>query len=123
MIRRKDITPLEAIDQAIARAEAVQGQLNFLVTPTFEQARERAKNLSGSGPFAGVPYLIKDMYDVVGSVTRFGSRATQVLPPAASQGPMMSALEAGGLIFIGRSALGEFGFLPTTEPLAFGPTP
>jgi amidase len=122
MVRRKDVTALEVIDQAIKRAEAVQPQLNFLVTPTFERARERAKTIALTGPFAGVPYLIKDMYDTVGTVTRYGSRATQPLPPAASQGPMMNTLEAAGLVSIGKSALGEFGFLPTVEPLAFGAT-
>ena len=122
MIRRGEISAVEAIDQAIARAEAVQPRLNFLVTPTFERARDRAKTMELTGPFAGVPYLIKDMYDVVGSVTRYGTRATKDLPPATAQGPMMTALEAAGLVFIGRSALGEFGFLPTTEPIAFGPT-
>jgi amidase len=122
MIRRKDVTAVEVVDDAIARAEAVQGDLNFMVSRTFERAREKAKAGDLTGPFAGVPYLIKDMFDVVGSVTRYGTRATAGLPPATHQGPMMSALESAGLLFIGRSALGEFGFLPTTEPLAFGPT-
>ena len=121
-IRQGELTPLEAIDAAIARAEAVQPKLNFLVTDTFERARDRARAGGLTGPFAGVPYLIKDMFDVTGSVTRYGGRFSAALPPAAAQGPMMDALEGAGLIFIGRSALGEFGFLPTTEPLAFGPT-
>jgi hypothetical protein len=120
MIRRKDVTALEVIDQAIARAEAIQAKLNFLVTPTFERARDRAKTMPLTGAFAGVPYLIKDMYDTVGATTRYGSRATKPLPPAASQGVMMNTLESAGLISIGKSALGEFGFLPTVEPLAFG---
>ncbi|MGH6617626.1 amidase [Sphingomonas sp.] len=122
MIRRKDVTALEVIDQAITRAEAIQSKLNFLVTPTFERARDRAKTMPLTGPFAGVPYLIKDMYDTIGATTRYGSRATKPLPPAASQGVMMNTLESAGLISIGKSALGEFGFLPTVEPLAFGPT-
>jgi amidase len=74
MIRRKDITALEAVDDAIARAEAMQPKLNFLVTPMFEQARARAKTGALSGPFAGVPYLIKDMYDIAGIPTRWGAR-------------------------------------------------
>lgn len=122
MIRRGDLTALEAVDTAIARAEAAQPKLNFLVTQMFDQARARAKAGNLSGPFAGVPYLIKDMYDVEGAPTRHGSRCTALLPPAKSTAPYVKALEAAGLISIGKSALGEFGYLPSTEPLAFGPT-
>ncbi|EJL38418.1 amidase, Asp-tRNAAsn/Glu-tRNAGln amidotransferase A subunit [Caulobacter sp. AP07] len=122
MIRRGDLTAVEAIDAAIARVEVLQPRLNFLVAETYERARDRAKAGGLSGPFAGVPYLIKDMFDVVGSTTRYGSRFSAALPPAGAQGPMIDALERAGLVLIGRSALGEFGFLPTTEPLAFGPT-
>jgi amidase len=122
MIRRGDLTAVEAIDAAVARVEALQPTLNFLVAETYQRARDRAKAGGLSGPFAGVPYLIKDMFDVIGSTTRYGSRFSASLPPAGAQGPMIDALERAGLVLIGRSALGEFGFLPTTEPLAFGPT-
>jgi len=122
LIRRGEMTALEAVDAAAARIEALQPKLNFLVADTFERARDRARAGALTGPFAGVPYLIKDMFDVVGSVTRYGARFSAVLPPATAQSAMIDALEKAGLILIGRSALGEFGFLPTTEPLAFGPT-
>src|ERR1700678_3935095 len=122
MIRRKDITALEAVDDAIARAEAMQPKLNFLVTPLFEQARVRAKAGGLSGPFAGVPYLIKDMYDIAGIPTRWGARFTEVAPIPTASCAQVKAFEAAGLVLIGKSALGEFGWLPTTEPLTFGPT-
>lgn len=122
MIRNKDITPLEAVDAAIARAEELQPQLNFLVTDQFERARDRARAGVPDAPFAGVPYLLKDMFDQQGVTTRWGSRFSAVMPPAAADSPQVQAFEAAGLVIIGRSALGEFGFLPTTEPVAFGPT-
>ena len=122
MIRRKEITALEAVDDAIARAEMMQPTLNFLVTPMFERARTRAKAGKLSGPFAGVPYLVKDMYDIAGVPTRWGARFTEVAPIPAASCSQVKAFEAAGLVLIGKSALGEFGWLPTTEPLAFGPT-
>ena len=121
-IRRGDITAVEAVDTAIARIEALQPQLNFLVSDYVRPRTRPCESRNVSGPFGGVPYLIKDMFDVIGSVTRYGSRFSAVLPPATHQGAMIDAIEASGLIIVGRSALGEFGFLPTTEPLAFGPT-
>jgi amidase len=122
MIRRKEITALEAVDAAIVRAEAMQPKLNFLVTPLFEQARVRAKAGGLTGPFAGVPYLVKDMYDIEGVPTRWGARFTEIAPIATASCSQVKAFEAAGLVLIGKSAMGEFGWLPTTEPLTFGPT-
>jgi amidase len=121
-IRRGEITALEAVDAAIARCESLQPELNFLVTPTFERARRRAESGTLSGPFAGVPYLVKDMYDVEGVATRWGARFGPFLPPATADCEQVRALEAAGLVVIGKSALGEIGYLPTTEPLVSGPT-
>ncbi|MGO4449888.1 amidase family protein [Phyllobacterium sp. TAF24] len=122
MIQRGDITALEAVEAAISRAEALQPKLNFLVSSCFDQARERAKAPELSGPFAGVPYLIKDMVDYAGQVTRMGSNATRNFPPAKASIPYVQAVENLGVVVIGKTTLGEFGLLPTTEPLAFGPT-
>ena len=129
-IQKREISALEAVDAAIARAQTLQPKLNALVTPMFERARDEAKqrdrtwNLMGGvmGPFAGVPFLIKDLNDVKGVPTRSGSRWTAALPPATAQDAYIDACEQAGLICIGKSATPEYGFLPTTEPLAFGPT-
>jgi amidase len=75
-----------------------------------------------SGPFAGVPYLVKDMFDIRGVPTRWGARFTERAPLPIVSCSQVRAFEAAGLVIIGKSALGEFGWLPTTEPLAFGPT-
>lgn len=121
-IRRREITALEAVDDAIARAEAMQPALNFLVTPLFDQARARAAAGRLTGPFAGVPYLLKDMYDIRHVPTRWGARFTERAPLPSKSCSQVEAFEAASLVMIGKSALSEFGWLPTTEPLTFGPT-
>lgn len=121
-IRAGTVSALEMVDAAIARAEALDPQLNFLVADDFERARERAKGPLGDGPFAGVPYLIKDLDDMTGLPTRSGSRSTADLGPATRQSPLVAGMLAAGLNPIGKSSTPEHGFLPTTEPLAFGPT-
>jgi len=121
MIRAKEISAAEAVEEAIKRAEAVQPQINFMVTDTFAMAREAAK-APLSGPFAGVPYLIKDLNNVTGVVTRLGSRSTEGSPPATGQDAYINATFATGIVCIGKSATPENGYLPTTEPLAFGPS-
>jgi len=122
LIRSGEISALEAVDAAIARAQAAQPELNFLVTAGFEQARDRARSASLTGPFAGVPFLIKDLNDYIGLPTRDGSRATASAAAATAQDGYMSAFDAAGLVVIGKSATPEMGFSATTEPLAFGPT-
>jgi amidase len=122
LIQRGDITALEAVESAIARAELMQPQLNFMVTETFAGATRRARNRALRGPFAGVPYLVKDMYDVEGVPTRWGAGFGAFLPPATANSPQVDAVEDAGMVIIGKSALGEIGYLPTTEPLVSGPT-
>jgi amidase len=125
LIRTGQLTPLEAVDAAIARSSAVQPKLNFLVTPDYDRARDRAKALTKNrlhGPFAGVPFLVKDLNDVKGLPTYSGSRLNLKTPPKTSQSTYIDAFERAGLNFIGKSATPEYGFLPTTQPVAFGPT-
>lgn len=120
-IARGEISASEAVEAAITRAQAVQPRINFLVNDTYAAARAQALN-PGNGPFAGVPYLIKDLNDVNGVVTRHGSRATASAKPATQQAAYINRTFELGLISIGKSAAPEAGYLPTTEPLAFGPT-
>ena len=87
-------------------------KLNFMVNSMFDRARDQAKNGPGTGPFAGVPFLVKDLNDVKGAPTRSGSRWTLNHPPAAAQDAYVDAFEKAGLIFIGKSATPEYGFLP-----------
>ncbi len=121
LIRSGNMSAREAVEAAIARAQAMQPKINFLVTDTYAQARTQAAT-PGGGPFAGVPYLIKDLNNVAGVMTRSGTRVTAGRPPAATTEPFVAAMLDTGLISIGKSASPEYGYLPTTEPLAFGPT-
>lgn len=121
-IRSGAVSAIEVIDSTIARAEAINPKINFLVADDFERARARAREPLGNGVFAGVPFLIKDLDDFAGLPTRSGTRSTADLPPAQRQSPLIEGMLATGLNPIGKSATPEHGFLPTTEPLAFGPT-
>jgi len=121
MIARGEMSAVEAVEAAIARAQAAQPKFNFMVADTFAAARAKAAN-PGNGPLAGVPYLIKDLNNVVGVPTRMGSRATAEAKAASEQDVYVTATLNTGLICIGKSATPESGYLPTTEPLAFGPS-
>ncbi|THD61376.1 amidase [Phenylobacterium sp.] len=120
-IRRGEITAAEVVETAIRRAEAMQGALNFVVNSDFDRALAKAK-AGPTGPFAGVPFLVKDLVDYKGLPTRGGSQSQRFEPPATKQAPNCDAFDRAGLIVLGKSATPEAGFLPSTEPLTTGLT-
>ncbi len=121
LVTKGEVTPLELLDAAIARAEALNPALNAIVTPMYEQARERAQGELPEGPFKGLPTLMKDLDDYEGVRTAYGSRM-MMSNTASKTHPLGEAMEAMGMVVFGKSATPEFGLLPTTEPAAFGPT-
>ena len=116
-IRAGDVTATEVVEAAIARAETTEG-LGAFVATGFETAHRRAAT-PAPGPLAGVPTAVKDLTDVRGLPTRFGSRA--VTGYVASQtSPDAAQLLATGMVNLGKTATPELGLTATTEPL-FGP--
>ena len=122
MIRSGKMSAHEAVRDSIQRALALQPTLNFLVNSDFDRALAKARGGPGSGPFAGVPFLVKDLEDYVGLPTRSGSQSQRRAPPATRQGAYIDAFDRSGVVVIGKSATPEYGFLPTTEPWASGAT-
>ncbi len=116
-LERKDVTTAEVVEAAIARARELQW-LNAIVTPTFEQALAGAG--AAKGPFAGVPFFLKDLVRSKGVRTAWGTAATGDYI-ATVDDPSVKAFNALGLVSLGKSATPELGLTATTEPLAFGP--
>lgn len=121
LVARGEVSPGELLDVAISRAEAVDGSLNAIVQPMHELARERAKE-SLSGPFAGVPFLIKDLsQDYAGLPTGSGNRVLRLRPVERHSAVVDRWLGAGMVIF-GKTNTPEFGAKGVTEPEVNGPT-
>jgi len=118
-----EVSAAELLELAIERAEAVNPAVNGLIIPLYEQARERAAGAL-SGPFAGVPMLVKDLFQEIGGAPAyFGNKA---LKKADFRAPEDSELvrrwKAAGLVPFGRTNTPEFGSKGVTEPEAYGPT-
>jgi amidase len=121
LVRTKKATPLELVEHAIARIEKLNPMLNAVVTPMFEQARALATKPVGDGPFAGVPYLLKDILAAVDGV-RYTSGSRMLADYVSHEDSVLvERLRSAGFIFVGKTNVPEFGFLPTTESLLFGP--
>lgn len=124
LVRDGDVSALELVDAAIARIERGNAALNAVIHERFERAREEAKSTLPDGPFRGVPFLLKDLDGVsAGDPYHGGNRA---LADAGYVAPTDSYLTGkfrqAGLVILGRTNTPEFGLMPTTEPLAKGPT-
>ncbi len=120
-VDRGELSPADLVEAALARIERLNPAVNALFAFDPGLARQRAPRAGGGGPFAGVPTLLKDLLAYPGLPAQFGSRllAGHVAPAGS---PYTDALDAAGLVVIGKTATSEFGLLGTTEPLVNGPT-
>ena len=123
LVRKREVTPGELLEAALARAEAVNPKLNAIIIPMHDIARARAQEKL-EGPFAGVPFLTKDLFqEYAGVRTAYGCKALKAAQYTASEHAEITArwLRAGAVIF-GRTNTPEFGAKGITEPEAWGPT-
>lgn len=114
-----EISAAEAVEAAIARAKALEPAINAIAFKRFERARDDAATVSG--PWAGVPTFIKDLDDVIGEPSGFGSRAFPGYK-GKEQTPLINAYLGLGVVSLGKSTTPEFGLTATTEPLSTGAT-
>jgi amidase len=121
LIRTGEVTPAELLETAIARAEAVNPQLNAIVTPLYDKGRGMAKQLPAHGPFRGVPYLVKDLeLEWAGTPMKSGSVGYQN-HVSTIDSEVIKRLKAAGLVFFGKTNTPEFGLTPYTESKLYGP--
>ena len=125
LVRKGKASPLELVDAAIQRIEAINPRLNAVIWTRFEKAREeaRAKDLP-RGPFTGVPFLTKDLgCTTAGEPEVEGSRFLKNNGyRAAVTAELAARIRRAGFINLGRTNTPEFGALATTEPAVWGPT-
>ena len=129
-IRRKDISPSEAVDAAIARIEAHNKKINALTIFGFDDARKAAKAATAAimrgdkvGPLHGVPIAIKDNFDYKpGWVTTFGGVRALKNYVAKTYCMFAERMEKAGAIIVGKTNSPVFGFRGTCDNYLFGPS-
>jgi amidase len=132
LIETRQARSSELVDAAIQRIEGLDGGLNAVVMRWFERARHQAGAFDElpladehrSSPFAGVPFLLKDLHiHTAGLPLTSGNRAAKADPPLSTHDSnLVVRFRDAGLIALGRTNSPEFGSLPVTEPEAYGPT-
>src|SRR5262247_951745 len=123
LVRRRQISPGELLDAAIARVEARNGAVNAVTMPLYDYGRAAIAQGLPDGPFAGVPFLIKDLTASIAgvSMTR-GSRFFAHTPPPVADSEHVARLKRAGLVIFGRTNTCELGLSLTCEPQLHGPT-
>jgi len=125
LVRSGAASPAELVDAAIARVEKLDDELNAVVHPLFDRAREAAADdRLPDGPFRGVPIVVKDLDGTLAGAPSHGGNCLlqrlQYVAPRTSY--LFEKLEGAGFVIVGKTNTPEFGLLPTAEPQSHGPT-
>ena len=120
LVRQKEVTPLELVEAAIERIERLNPPLNVVVTKMYDQARAAANSDLPSGPFTGVPFLLKDLLAAYEGVPMSSGSAYLKDFKPNHDSELVARYKRAGLIVVGKTNTPEFGILPTTEPSLFG---
>lgn len=115
-VREGHVSSAELIETVISRIEALNPKLNAVTIKTYEQARKRAASPPKHGPFAGVPWLAKDLFTSWPGVPSTGSCSylKDIVPDHHSE--ITRKTEQAGFILVGKTNVPEFGWCLSTEP-------
>jgi amidase len=124
LVRRGDVAARELVDAAIARLERLNPQLNAVIHPALERARDAAAAPLPDGPFRGVPFLMKDIGgSEAGAPYHCGMRFLRDAGWIEREDAYLTRrFRSAGLVSLGRTNMPELALLPTTEPEAYGAT-
>jgi amidase len=113
LIREHGVSPVEIVEEYLARIDRLDGALNSYVTVCADHSLVEARD-ARPGPFSGVPIAIKDLAETGGIRTTFSSRAFADYVPAADSA-LVRRIRAAGFIVLGKTNTPEFGTTVVTE--------
>ena len=129
LVRRGDFSATAAVEAALSRIETRNPVLNAFTDITAERARRRARAIDAArargntlGPLAGVPFAVKNLFDIEGLSTRAGSKINRDHPVAVRDQPLIERLEAAGAVLVGALNMGEYAYDFTGENIHDGPS-
>ena len=122
LVRSGEASPAELVQAAVDRARAVNDDLNAIIHPRYDDAVAEAGGELPAGPFAGVPFVLKDLDGTAAGLPYHGG--TRFLKDhgyvADADSELTVRFREAGLVVIGRTNTPELGLVTTTEPVAYG---
>jgi aspartyl-tRNA(Asn)/glutamyl-tRNA(Gln) amidotransferase subunit A len=128
-VRDGKLSAAAVVEAALGRAADRNPRINAFTDIVAERARKRAAEIDRRrrggerlGPLAGVPFAVKNLFDIAGLPTRAGSLINRAAPAALSDAVLVERLEAAGAILIGGLNMGEYAYDFTGENVHDGPS-
>jgi aspartyl-tRNA(Asn)/glutamyl-tRNA(Gln) amidotransferase subunit A len=125
----RKMTALEATEAALARIARHDPILSSFTDVTADRARAKARAVDAAlaagqkvGPLAGVPFAVKNLFDVKGLPTRAGSKINRDLAPSSRDATLVERMEAAGAVLVGALNMGEYAYDFTGENVHDGPS-
>jgi 1-carboxybiuret hydrolase len=128
-VSRGEMTAVDVIEATLRRIAERDRALNAFTAMTADRARKRARAIDAArargrplGPLAGVPFAVKNLFDVAGLPTLAGSKINRERAPAARDATLIERLEAAGAVLVGALNMGEYAYDFTGENAHYGPS-
>jgi AtzE family amidohydrolase len=123
------LSAIDATEAALARIAKYDSVLNSFTDITADRARAKARAVDAAiaagrsvGPLAGVPFAVKNLFDVKGLATRAGSKINRDLAPSPRDATLIERMEAAGAVLVGALNMGEYAYDFTGENVHDGPS-
>ena len=127
MVAAGEVSATAIAEAALARIAAANPKINAFTDVTAARALASAAAVDAArargaalGPLAGVPYAVKNLFDIKGLPTRAGAKINRANPPAAADATLVAKLDAAGAVLLGGLNMGEFAYDFTGENLHDG---
>lgn len=128
-VRSGKLSALALLESRLERIDALDPRLNCFTAVLRDRARREAAAVDAMvaagrdpGPLAGVPFGVKDNYDVSGRITMAGSIINGALPPARADATLLQRLTRAGAVLLGTQNMDEYAYGFTTENAHYGAT-
>jgi len=125
----RKLSALQVTEAALARIAKHNPLLNAFTDVTADRARAKARSVDAAvaagksaGPLAGVPFAVKNLFDVQGLPTRAGSKINRDLQPSPRDATLVERMEAAGAVLVGALNMGEYAYDFTGENVHDGPS-
>jgi 1-carboxybiuret hydrolase len=117
------------VEAVLANIAKLNPKVNAFTAVTEVRARAKALDLDAAraegrklGPLAGVPFAVKNLFDIEGLPTIAGSKINSGRPPATRDAVLIERLDAAGAILVGALNMGEYAYDFTGENIHYGPS-
>ncbi|MEJ1931320.1 AtzE family amidohydrolase [Nostoc sp. NIES-2111] len=128
-IREGEVTAVEVTQATLARIAAQDGELNCFTAVTREAALADAASIdreivAGNNPglLAGIPFAVKNLFDVAGLTTLAGAKINVENPPATQDATAVAKLKQAGAVLVGTLNMDEYAYGFVTENSHYGAT-